>query len=111
MFTCVTHNPNYYHPSDSAFSTLSPKSYFRDLALISCEDQLVYDCDNDDCDHEFCTPISVFNVTRSDCFLFPSLLGVRTYSVWQTYIGLWYSDWEPYDDHTDQSNLHYALGL
>jgi hypothetical protein len=109
--TCKTSNPNYYHPSDSDLSTLSAKSYFIGLALISCEDQLIYNCDDPDCDHEFCTPVSVFNITRSDCLLFPDLLGVKSYSVWQSEYTGWESDYDPYDDHENQANLHYALGL
>jgi hypothetical protein len=110
MNTCKTSNPNYYHV-DSNFSTLFPAYYYMDLAGISMEDQLIYDCDDPDCDHEFCTLVSVFNIRRSDCFLFPELLGVKTFSVWTTDYTGWDSDWESYDDHQDQSNLHYALGL
>lgn len=101
-----TNNPNLMLV-DSDLDRSSVESFYWGLTMISCEDDLIYDCDIEDCDHEFCILTSVFNINRVDRLLFPELENVSKVYIWNSeYTGIGHELIE-----LDQPVITYALGL
>lgn len=106
MNTCKTNNPNYLL-IDSSLDRSSVESFYWDCTMNGFSDYVTYDCDDSDCDHEYCMTIDVFNVDRVDRLLFPELENVSKVYIWNSeYTGIGYELIE-----LDQPIITYALGL
>lgn len=81
MNTCKSYNPNMSaHPT---YDTSSIAAYFWDLSLSGFCDYVTYDCDDSECDHEYCNTIDVFKITRADRLLFDDLADISELLIWK----------------------------